>query len=78
MTQITIVHGPKGCGKTRNDKRLAAKYGCDFVSDAEDVTPAALEQFGAKHALLLTYDLDGAKQRFPGARTFIPFASAMA
>ena len=31
-----IIHGPHGCGKTRNADKLAAYFGCQKIVDAED------------------------------------------
>ena len=28
MSNIVVVHGPQGCGKTRNAQVLAAHFGC--------------------------------------------------
>ena len=33
---IVIVHGPQGCGKTRNAQMLRARYGCRRIVDEWD------------------------------------------
>ncbi len=74
MTQVTIVHGPMGCGKTFNKHKIAKRLGCDVIIDGVDASSAGLGQLRGRHALVLTYDLDGAKRHFRGART-VGFAS---
>jgi hypothetical protein len=32
MTEV-IVHGPQGCGKTRNAEVLRKTFGCTFIED---------------------------------------------
>lgn len=36
MSQIVVIHGPQGCGKTRNAQALAAHFGCSRIIDDWD------------------------------------------
>lgn len=72
---IMIIHGPPGCGKTRNGPGLAEKYGCKHVLDFDEFIKLRLHQqvdMTNAGALLLTADEAEARHHFPGAK-FIPF-----
>ena len=65
-----VVHGPQGCGKTRNGQRLAKHFGLDRVVEGDDnrENPNAL----TTGALILTCIKPG-----PEVRRQLPFAQAM-
>jgi hypothetical protein len=42
-----IVHGPQGCGKTRNAEALRKRFGCKRVIELD--TPRATVQPGCLH-----------------------------
>lgn len=46
MNPSLIVHGPKGCGKTRNAKRIAAAFGLYRIID-DWARTNSLPQLGA-------------------------------
>ena len=33
MSNTVLIHGPQGCGKTRNAQALAEHFGCSKVVD---------------------------------------------
>lgn len=40
-TQAVVIHGPQGCGKTRNADALAKHFGCSkIIDDARTVDEA--------------------------------------
>lgn len=69
------VHGPQGCGKTRNAEKLRKKYGCHFVVDEGYVSPQAFFEraiSGGHRTLYLTQT----PMRDPDV-TNIPFEEAL-
>lgn len=47
---ITVVVGPKGCGKTRNAEKIAEMLGCTTIVDEGKCGPLKLKE------MLETYD----------------------
>lgn len=75
MSNTIVIHGPQGCGKTRNAQALAKHFGCSRIVDdwngRSKVEPGSLVLtsslvFGIKVSAL------------PVGRRFIPFVAAMA
>jgi MoxR-like ATPase len=75
MSQTIVIHGPQGCGKTRNAQALAKHFGCKKVVDDWDGRSKVEEG-----SLVLTNSMVfGIKaSALPVGRRFIPFSSAMA
>lgn len=44
MYNTLVVHGPQGCGKTRNANLLRDRFGCRDVVDEWDPQTAPLEE----------------------------------
>lgn len=53
MPQSIIVHGPQGCGKTRNAQALMRKYGLRRVIELDNQTPRP-SVLPANNALVLS------------------------
>ena len=70
MNRTVIVHGPAGCGKTRNAEKLMRHFGMNRIVD--DWTPSALCPI--RGALVLTNsDVGGIRS---DCVEIIPFAEA--
>lgn len=72
MSNTVVIHGPKGCGKTRNAQALAAHFGCSSVVD--DWNGRDWIDDGS---LVLTNVEDWKASALPIRRRVLPFASAM-
>lgn len=73
MSSTVVIHGPQGCGKTRNAQALAAHFGCTQIIDGWDGrvrVPAG--------SLVLTNRADWKASALPTSRRVVPFARAMA
>ena len=72
MSNTVLIHGPQGCGKTRNAQALAAHFGCSQVVDdwngRDPIAPGSL---------VLTNCEEWKSRAMPAARRVIPFARAM-
>lgn len=72
MSDTVLIHGPQGCGKTRNAAALAAHFGCSHIVDdwngRDQVAPGAL---------VLTNVDDWKARALPKTRRVVPFARAM-
>lgn len=71
MTTI-VIHGPQGCGKTRNAEALAAHFGCARIVDdwnGRDELEAG--------CLVLTNSDAWMARALPTVRRVLPFARAM-
>ncbi len=55
MTTI-VVHGPQGCGKTRNADALRKAFGCTRVVEADEVRDGHIDAKFSHHTLVLTSD----------------------
>ena len=75
MSNTVVIHGPQGCGKTRNAQALAAHFGCSRVVD--DWNGQSKIEEGS---LVLTNSMVfGIKvSALPVGRRFVPFSKAMA
>jgi len=72
MSNTVLIHGPQGCGKTRNAQALAEHFGCSkVVEDWNGRDPIAAG------SLVLTNRDDWKAHALPTARRVLPFASAM-
>lgn len=75
---ITVIHGPPGCGKTRDAKALKTLYGCDRIIDGwQPGDRIFFDRFD--HVLLLTNCREDAIRRHFVANdnvTIITFADA--
>jgi MoxR-like ATPase len=71
MTTI-LIHGPQGCGKTRNAQALAAHFGCSKVVDDWNGRDRVVAG-----ALVLTNIDNWKASALPTARRVVPFAKAM-
>ena len=72
MSNTVLIHGPQGCGKTRNAQALAAHFGCSSVVDdwnGRDWIDAG--------SLVLTNVECWKACALPIRRRVLPFASAM-
>ncbi|MBN8260960.1 MAG: hypothetical protein J0L59_01390 [Xanthomonadales bacterium] len=73
MNRSLIVHGPQGCGKTRNAVALARHYGLSKVLDHHD--PHALPPGVSVDTLILTnVDLTGTS--YVGTIRCVPYKKA--
>ena len=75
MSRTVVIHGPQGCGKTRNAQALAAHFGCRRIVD--DWNGQSKIEEGS---LVLTNSMVfGIKaSALPCAWRFVPFSKAMA
>lgn len=74
MNASVIVHGPQGCGKTRNADAMRRHYGLQQVVEADDIAGRTVPSFGA---LVLTCDKDAANRMAEhGSLRAVPFTHA--
>lgn len=72
MSATVVIHGPQGCGKTRNAQALAAHFGCARIVDGwngRDKVEAG--------ALVLTNADRWKASALPAACRIVPFVKAM-
>ncbi len=62
MPQSIIVHGPQGCGKTRNAQALMRKYGLRRVIELDNLTPYPSVLPGSNALVLSAQSVDALKQ----------------
>lgn len=75
MPNTIVIHGPHGCGKTRNAEALAKHFGCSPIVDDWD----GRSKIEAGSLVLTNSMVFGIKaSALPAGRRFIPFARAMA
>ena len=72
MSNTVLIHGPQGCGKTRNAQALAAHFGCSRIVD--DWNGQSKIEEGS---LVLTSHDGWKSSALPAVRRAIPFARAM-
>ncbi len=80
---VIVIHGPPGCGKTRNRQRLADYNGCATIHDVSGDTPPTLDainQIGGDHLILAqTGEAEEMKSlywRAPGGVRLTPYVVA--
>jgi len=72
MSNTVLIHGPQGCGKTRNAQALAEHFGCSkVVDDWNGRDPIARRKMSAAGCE------DWKARALPTARRVMPFARAM-
>jgi MoxR-like ATPase len=75
MSNTIVIHGPQGCGKTRNAKKLAAHFGCARIVDDWN----GRDRVEAGSLVLTNSMVFGIKaSALPVGRRFVPFSMAMA
>lgn len=73
MFSTVVIHGPQGCGKTRNAQALAAHFGCSRIVDDWN------GQSKIEGSLVLINSMVfRIKASVPVGRRFVPFSKAMA
>ncbi len=73
---VTIIHGPRACGKTRNADVLRIRYGAAVAIDLDDFNKRSDQQRRAlriNHVLILTDNEGQARAQFPKGH-FVAFS----
>lgn len=77
---IVVVHGPPGCGKTRNKKAIASAYGCKAIHDGWLPSANTLTELVGDHLVLCTpeqvEELKNRYMRVRGGVRLVPYATA--
>lgn len=74
MSNTVVIHGPQGCGKTRNAQALAAHFGCTRIIDDWN----GRDRVEEGSLVLTNIDAFDMKALLPVGRRFVPFSKAMA
>lgn len=75
MSSTVVIHGPQGCGKTRNARALAAHFGCSRIVDDWD-GQSKIEEGSLVLINAMVFRIKASA--LPVGRRFVPFTKAMA
>ena len=75
MSNTVLIHGPQGCGKTRNAQALAAHFGCSRIVDDWN-GQSKIEEGSLVLINAMVFRIKASA--LPVGRRFVPFTKAMA
>jgi MoxR-like ATPase len=75
MSNTVVIHGPQGCGKTRNAQALAAHFGCSRIVDDWN-GQSKIEEGSLVLINSMVFRIKASA--LPVGRRFVPFSKAMA
>ncbi len=75
MSSTVVIHGPQGCGKTRNAQALAAHFGCSRIVDDWN-GQSKIEEGSLVLINAMVFRIKASA--LPVGRRFVPFTKAMA